>query len=132
MTTSQSIPPHILIYLRKLCMALPDAYEETAWAGTRWCIRKRNFAHVIMIKDGHPPNYAKAANTNGPECVLTFRSDLAEYDAAIFQGEPYFKPVWFRNIAGMKLHQDSNWNAVKDHIEASYRLLATKPPSAKP
>lgn len=126
MTTSQPIPPHILMYLRKLCMAMPQAYEETAWAGTRWCISKKNFAHVIMIKDGVPANYAKAANTNGPQCILTFRSDLAEYDPAIFQSEPYFKPVWFRNIAGLRIGDQTNWGAVKDHIEASYRLLAPK------
>jgi hypothetical protein len=126
MTDTQKIPPPILIYLRKICMALPEAYEETAWVGTRWCIAKKNFAHVLMIKDGHPPNYAKAANSSGPHCILTFRSDLAEYDPAIFQSDPYFKPVWFRNIAGLKLGDHSNWNAVKDHIEASYRLLAQK------
>jgi hypothetical protein len=122
----QQIPQHLISKLRTICMALPAAYEEPAWVGTRWCIAKKNFAHVIMIKDGHPPNYAKAANSNGPHCILTFRSDLAEYDPAIFQHDPYFKPVWFRNIAGMKLDRDSNWNTVKDHIEASYRLLAQK------
>jgi hypothetical protein len=127
MNSSNAIPPAILAKLRKLCMAMPRAYEETAWVGTRWCISKKNFAHVIMINEGLPPNYAKAANTNGPQCILTFRSDLAEYDPAIFQSEPYFKPVWFRNIAGLKLNRDTNWSTVKDHIEASYRLLSEKP-----
>ncbi len=126
MTTSPQVPTPILLYLRKICSALPYAYEEPAWVGTRWCIRKKNFAHVMVIKDGHPPNYAKAANSIGPLCVLTFRSDLAEYDAAIFQADPYFKPKWFRNIAGMKLEDKTNWANVKSHIEASYHLLATK------
>ncbi len=113
--------------LRKICMALPLANEETAWVGTRWCIRGKNFAHVIMIMDGHPPNYAKAANTIGPQCILTFRSDIAEYDASVFQADPYFKPVWFRTIAGLKLDNKTNWSAVQLHIEASYRLLANMP-----
>ncbi len=132
MNTSQQIPPAILTKLRKICMALPQVNEETAWAGIRWCVHKKNFAHVIMIHEGHPPNYAKAANTNGPQCVLTFRADLAEYDAAVFQSEPYFKPVWFRTIAGMKLDYNTDWNAVRNHIEISYRALAPKFLSAKP
>ena len=38
------IPPAILTRLRSMCLALPEAYEEQAWVGTRWCIRKKNFA----------------------------------------------------------------------------------------
>ncbi len=127
MALSHPIPPQIMAKIRKMAMAMPRAYEETAWVGTRWCISKKNFAHLILVNDGHPPNYAKAANTFGPQCILTFRSDLAGYDQEIFRQEPYFKPVWFRNIAGMKLDRGTNWTAVKDHIEASYRLLADRP-----
>ncbi len=126
MTPPQQVPHTIITKLRKICMALPRAYEEAAWVGTRWCISKKNFAHVIMIKDGQPPNYAQAANSLGPICILTFRSDIADYDTSIFQSEPYFKPVWFRNIAGIKLDRDTNWTKIKDHVEASYRLLAPK------
>ena len=42
--------------------------------GTRWRIRKRTFAHVLTIEAGWPPAYARAAATDGPCTVLTFRS----------------------------------------------------------
>ena len=35
-----------------LCLALPEAYEEEAWVGTRWRIRTKTFAHVLMIDRG--------------------------------------------------------------------------------
>jgi hypothetical protein len=105
-------------------MALPRVREEQAWVGIRWTIRRKNFAHVLMIVDGHPAAYAKAADSDGPLCILTFRSELAAFDPAVFKTGKYFKPVWFRNIAGMRIDDDTNWDAVKDHIEASYRQLS--------
>ena len=69
------VPNAILARLRKACLALPEAHEEQAWVGTRWRIRKETFAHVLMIAEGWPPVYARAAGTDGPVCVLTFRWD---------------------------------------------------------
>ena len=46
MTDYADVPADILAGLRAACLALPDAYEEQAWAGTRWCVRKRTFAHA--------------------------------------------------------------------------------------
>ena len=72
------VPSAILAKLRKACLALPEAHEEQAWVGTRWRIRKETFAHVLMIADGWPPVYARAAGTDGPVCVLTFQSPGTE------------------------------------------------------
>ena len=37
-----SDPPDTLVaQVRAICLALPDAYEEKAWAGTRWMVRKK-------------------------------------------------------------------------------------------
>ena len=41
--------------IRPICMALPEVDEEEAWVGTRWTVRKRNFAHIVFIADGGPP-----------------------------------------------------------------------------
>ncbi len=71
------VPPDILSRLRLVCLDLPEAIEEKAWAGIRWCVSKKNFAHVLTISDGWPPAYAKAAATHGPVCVLTFRLSRA-------------------------------------------------------
>jgi hypothetical protein len=97
------VPPGILAKLRPLCLELPEAYEEQAWVGTRWRIRKQTFAHVLMVDSGWPPAYAKAARSDGPICVMTFRSPLPEFDAYAYTWEPFFRPAWFPNIVGMKL-----------------------------
>ena len=45
------IPHEILAQLRLVCLDQPEACEEEAWAGTRWMVAKKNFAHVLMIDE---------------------------------------------------------------------------------
>ena len=49
------VAPKIVDRLRSVCLALPEAYEESAWVGTRWRIRKNTFAHVLTIDAGGRP-----------------------------------------------------------------------------
>ena len=46
MTGPGDVPPEILDRLRPICPGLPETYEEPAWVGIRWRIRKRTFAHA--------------------------------------------------------------------------------------
>jgi hypothetical protein len=120
------VSPKIVAKLRSICLGLPEAHEEAAWAGTRWRIRKQTFAHVLMVDAGWPPAYAQAAGSNGPICVLTFRSPLPQLDAHAYTWEPFFRPKWFANIVGMKLDADTDWGEVASLVRASYRLLTPK------
>ena len=109
-----------------VCLALPDAYEEQAWTGTRWRIRKDTFAHVLVIDDGWPPVYARAAGTDGPATVLTFQSSGQELDAFTKLGHPYFRPVWRPDIVGMFIDSNVDWTEVAELLVESYCLLAPK------
>jgi len=120
------VPNAILARLRKACLALPETREEQAWVGTRWCIRKETFAHVLMIADGWPPVYARAAGTDGPACVLTFQSLGPRVDPDTFARAPYFRPLWRPDILGRFLDQDVDWRDITKLVTASYCLLAPK------
>lgn len=126
MNKHPDVPDEILAKLRLVCLDLPEAYEEQAWKGTRWMVRKKNFAHVLMINEGWPPAYARAAGSNGPICVLTFRSAAAELDAAELSREPFFRPKWWPNIAGVALRESADWEVIEKLLVTSYRLLAPK------
>jgi hypothetical protein len=115
----------IVSRLRAICLEFPDAYEEQAWVGTRWMIRKKNFAHVLRIDAGWPPAYARAAKTEGPVTVLTFRSS-ARLQAPRFSKPPFFKPVWWPDIAGMTIDARTDWEEASDLLAGSYRLLAPR------
>ena len=120
------VPSAILARLRKVCLALPEAHEEQAWVGTRWRIRKETFAHVLMIADGWPPVYARAAGTDGPVCVLTFQSLGPRVDPHTFSRPPYFRPLWRPDIVGRTLDSRVDWRDVAKLVAASYCLLAPK------
>ena len=112
--------------LRATCSRLPETYEEPAWVGTRWRIRKKTFAHVLMIAGGWPPAYAEAAATQGLACVLTFRSSLAAFEPDAFRRSPFFRPRWFPDIAGITLDNKTDWDEIAVLVTASYALLAPK------
>ena len=116
----------VIAKLRLVCLDLPDAYEETAWTGTRWMVRKKNFAHVLMIGGGWPPAYVRAAGTDGPACVLTFRSSYPALDAPRFARYPFFRPVWWPNIVGMVIDADVDWDNVAALLKRSYCVMAPK------
>jgi len=120
------VPENVLGRLRLVCMEMPETIEETAWAGTRWCVRGKNFAHVLTIHDGWPPAYARAAGTAGPACVLTFRLGKEHCAAVRFRRAPFFRPPWFPNIAGVLLDSRSDWDEIDTLLRGSYRVLAPR------
>lgn len=112
--------------LRAICLGLPEAYEEAAWTGTRWCVAKKNFAHVVAIVDGWPPAYAQAAQNGGPLSVLTFRLPIARLASPRYRRAPFFKPAWFADILGLRLEADTDWDEIEELLVESYRVLAPK------
>lgn len=120
------VPPEIVTRLSAACLALPETYEEAAWTGTRWRVRGRTFAHVVRIESGWPPAYARAAGTDGPATVLTFRSSGGELEALSHMGHPFFRPRWAPDVVGMVLDADVDWSEVAELVTESYRVMAPK------
>jgi hypothetical protein len=127
----QDVAPGVVAQVRALCLRLPDAYEERAWVGTRWRVRTRTFAHVLLIDDGWPPAYARAAASDGPVTVLTFRSSGPELDVLRGSGRPFFAPPWREDEVGMLIETDVDWFEVAELLTESYCLLAPKALSAR-
>jgi hypothetical protein len=120
------VPAEIVAKLQLTCLDLPEAYEEQAWVGTRWVVRKKTFAHVLMIEGGWPPAYARAAGTTGPACVLTFRAPAAALESPRLQRPPFFRPIWFPDIVGLHLDDRTDWYEVAALVTHSYRVLAPR------
>ncbi len=115
MTEYADVPPTVVAELRSVCLGLPDAFEEQAWAGTRWRIRKRTFAHVLTVD-----------SATGPVTVLPFRSSGEELDALLNAGHPFFRPGWGTNVVGTVLDGGVDWGEVAELITESYCILAPK------
>ncbi len=124
MHTRLEAPAEIVERLRGVCLALPDAYEEDAWVATRWCVRKKNFAHVVLIEDGWPPAYVRAVGSDCTQCILTFRSAGEELAALSAHGAPFFKPPWWTDIVGVVLDDATDWDEIAELVTESYCTLA--------
>jgi hypothetical protein len=125
-TARSEVPTDVIDKLRAVCLDLPEAYEEEAWVGTRWRVRQRTFAHVLVLADGWPPAYARAAGIDGPACLLTFESAGAELDTLSAIGPPYFKPPWRPTVVGVILDRGVDWDEVAELLTESYCVLAPK------
>jgi hypothetical protein len=130
-TDPGDVPPEILARLRPVCLGLPETYEEPAWVGTRWRIRKRTFAHVLTVDPDHQAAYARAAATDEPFCVLTFRSPGDEIAGLLAGGAPFFKPGWGADVVGMVLDHGVDWDEVAELLTESYCVLAPKKLAAR-
>ena len=127
MTEYADVPGKILRRARKICMALPDAYEEEAWVGTRWRVRKRTFAHVLTVEGASDSAHTRAARPpDGPTTVVTFRAAAEELDVLMHAGHPYFYAGWGRDVVGMVLDDATDWDEVAELLTESYCVLAPK------
>ncbi len=118
-------PPEALVArLRPICLALPDAYEEKAWAGTRWMVRRKTFAHVLHVDRESPPVLAKAHELTGAADVVTFRSEGPELEMLRHAGLPYFYAGWGRDVVGLVLDDGTDWDEVTELMTESFCVMA--------
>jgi YjbR len=120
------VSPDVLERVRSVGLRLPEAYEEAAWVGTRWRVRTRTFAHVLVVDSGWPPAYARAAQSDGPITVLMFRSSGPELDQLRNADRPFFAPPWRADEVGLVLDESVDWEEVEQLVTDSYCALAPK------
>ena len=110
------VPAEVETRLRKICLALPDAYEEKAWAGVRWMVRSKTFAHVLGIEfDGEVA-----------EVVLTFRAAGEELEMLRHAGPPFRLLGWGRDALGLSIDADTDWDEVAELVTESFCVMAPK------
>jgi hypothetical protein len=114
-TEYAEVPDEVLTGLRAACAHLPEAYEEQAWTGRRWRVRKKTIAHVLALD-----------SAEGPTTIMTFRASGDEIDALLGSGHPFFKAGWGGDVVGMVLDGDVDWAEVAELLTESYCVLAPK------
>jgi hypothetical protein len=109
------VAPAVVDRLRALCLALPEATENPAWAGVQWRIRRRTFAHVLAVDF-----------PDGPVTALTFRSSGMELTALRTAGLPFFATAWGTDQVGLVLDDGTAWDDVAELVTESYCVLAPR------
>lgn len=103
-----------MMRMRKICLGLPEAYEEETWGTATFRVQKKIFAMVADEK-GSTTSSMKAS-----------REDQA---AMLSQGAPFFYPpyVGSKGWIGVDLRSSAlDWVEVAEIVQDSYRLVAPK------
>ena len=104
------VPEEWVQRVREILGPLPRCEEEDAWVGTRWRVGQATVAHVFGGED--------------QLFRITFRAELDEVMAFEHLGAPYFRAGWGRNVVGMILDDDSDWEELTELLTDSYCLMA--------
>lgn len=120
----EDVPSWILDGLRPICAGLPQAYEELAWVGVRWRVRKRTFAHVRPVPADQLPVSGRAAESNGVANLIQFRAAGEEFHVLTSMGFPFSRAGWGTDVVNMVFTPTVDWSEVRELITESYRVLA--------
>ena len=100
--------------IRKICLQLPEAYEEETWSEATFRVRKKIFA-MAADHDGR-----------GTVSMKALREDQR---ALLSHGDPFFYPAYVgsKGWIGIDLRSRAvDWTEVSELVRESYRLVAPK------
>lgn len=124
MRSVTDLPAELLDPVRAICLSLPEAYEETAWIGVRWRVRKRTMAHLLTVDEKQTTVLKGAFDLEGEVTALTFRVPADEVLALTSTGYPFVHAGWGRDVMAMHVTEQTDWTEVAELITESYCLLA--------
>ena len=119
------VPPEILERLRPICRPLPGIYEEPAWIGVRWRVRKRTVAHVYTSAPERFPVHARHVADGEALTVMTFRVPVEDL-LGLTSAEPFFRAPWGDNVAAVALGPHTDWTEIAELVTDSYCEMAPK------
>jgi predicted DNA-binding protein (MmcQ/YjbR family) len=97
--------------LRKICLALPETVETSAFGHPNFTANKKTFVTYENFKG---------------QDAIAFRVDPLQFDAMLldprFFATPYGRGQWLSLAADA----DIDWALVKDLVLSSYRMVANK------
>jgi predicted DNA-binding protein (MmcQ/YjbR family) len=104
----------LLDRVRRLCLALPEAFEIEAWGRPTFRVGGgRGKMFCIAAEDG---------------TTATAKADAIEREALLEQGEPFYVPPYVGHAGwiGVRLDSGCDWDEVAELIATSYCLVAPK------
>lgn len=104
------VPDEWISRLDQVFAIFPETYSERAWVGTRWRVGQATVAHVFGGED--------------QQFRVVFRAPDAEVMAFEHLGPRYFRADWGRNVVGVILDGDTDWDEVAELLTESYCVQA--------
>ncbi len=114
--TRPEVPDRIRAPDPARALGLPQCREQEAWVGTQW-----------LVPSGS--GQATVAHVFGGEDQLfrvTFRAEPDEVMALQHLGSPYFRAGWGRNVVGLVIDDDTDWEELAELLTDSYCVQAPR------
>ncbi|MHB1927999.1 MAG: MmcQ/YjbR family DNA-binding protein [Acidimicrobiales bacterium] len=100
---------------RRICLALPESYEEETWGEATFRVREK----IFCMAGGHDPATPS----------ISLKASREDQQALLAQGEPFFFPAYVgpKGWIGVDLtSRRVDWTELEELITDSYRLIAPK------
>lgn len=110
--------------MRAICLSLPETYEEPAWIGVRWRVRKRTIAHLLTVDEKKTTVLKGAFDLEGEVTALTFRVPGEDLLALKEAGYPFVHAGWGRDVMAMHVTEQTDWDEVAELLTESYCTMA--------
>ena len=114
------MPSGPMARLRRICLALPEAYEEETWGSATFRVNKK-----IFCMGGH----------DARRPAISLKATREDQQALLAQGEPYFLPAYVgsKGWIGINLYGPAapDKEELAELVTEAYRLIAPKRLSAR-
>jgi predicted DNA-binding protein (MmcQ/YjbR family) len=101
--------------VRRICLALPEAYEEETWGAATFRVRKKIFCMAAVQDPARP--------------AVSLKVGREDQQALLAQGDPFFFPAYVgaKGWIGVDLTSRLvDWTELEELVTDSYRLIAPK------
>jgi hypothetical protein len=110
MAERPDVPAEWVRRVGELLTRFPECVEQDAWVGVSWRVGRETVAHLFGGED--------------QLFRITFRAEPDEVMAFEHLGPPYFRASWGRNVVGLLLDEDTDWDELAELLTDSYCLQA--------
>lgn len=104
------VPAPYVRRIGEVLEALPECRRVDAWVGVQWRVGSTSVAHVFGGED--------------QLIRIVFRAEPDEVMAFQHLGPPYFRAGWGRDVVGLVLDDDTDWEELAELLTDSYCLRA--------
>ena len=104
------VPAALIHRLDRILAELPETYREDAWVGQRWRVGQATVAHVFGGED--------------QQFRIVFRAPDSEVMSFEHLGPSHFKAGWGRNVVGVIIDGDTDWDDLREMLIDSYCIQA--------
>ncbi len=104
--------------IREICRAFPGGVEKDSWGNATFRVSNRIFVWTMVMDD---PAGATAR-------FITVKAAAGDQESLVAEGHPFFSPrsSGSRGWVGVVLDDETDWTAVRELIEDSYREIAPR------